>query len=121
MTRHFSYVWLLPLLERPYESVAADLPGALAGLRIEPPPGEPLCLRQLLLTALGSGSEHWEHGAVAWLEAGFPLDRELCESLLHQVSQKMFSQPIRHRLTTLGKRWLRQDDQARTHDSNPRH
>jgi len=33
----------------------------------------------------------------------------------------MFSQPIRHRLTPLGKRWLRQDDQARTHDSNPRH
>lgn len=108
MSQHFSYVWLLPLLESPYEPVATNLPGALAGLGIEHPLPEPIDLRQLLLTALESDSEYWSQRALMWLEEGFPLDSDLCETLLRQVSRKVFSQSIRHRLTTLGKRWLRQ-------------
>ncbi|WP_265532891.1 hypothetical protein [Pseudomonas saponiphila] len=108
MSQHWCYVWLLPLLESPYESVAANLPGALAERDIKHPPPQAVDLRQLLLTALESDSEYWAQRAVIWLESGFPLDRELCETLLHQVSRKRFSQSIRHRLTPLGKRWLRQ-------------
>ncbi|MCE4057844.1 hypothetical protein [Pseudomonas sp. Au-Pse12] len=113
MSQHLCYVWLLPLLESPYASVAANLPNALAGLDIRQPLPEAVELRQLLLTALESDSEYWAQRAVTWLEEGFPLDRELCETLLHQVSRKRFSQSIRHRLTPLGKRWLRQHSQAR--------
>lgn len=113
MSQHLYYVWLLPLLESPYASVAANLPNALAGLGIRQPLPEAVELRQLLLTALESDSEYWAQRAVTWLEEGFPLDRELCETLLHQVSRKRFSQSIRHRLTPLGKRWLRQHSQAR--------
>lgn len=108
MSQHWCYVWLLPLLESPYESVAGNLPGTLAELDIKHPRPQAIDLRQLLLSALESDSEYWAQRAVIWLEAGFPLDRELCETLLHQVSRKRFSQSIQHRLTPLGKRWLRQ-------------
>ncbi|NBF10812.1 hypothetical protein [Pseudomonas sp. Fl4BN1] len=110
MTQPFSYVWLLPLLERPHESVTADLDNAIAALNIAPPLPEPIALREVLLTALGSDSEYWSRCAARWLEQGFPLDADLCESVLLYASRKMFSQPIRHTLVRLVKRWQRLND-----------
>lgn len=108
MTREFSYVWLLPLLERPWARVMADLPGAVAELKIDAPLPEPLSLRELLLTALGSGSPYWPRCAAQWLEQGFPLDHGLCTRLLELVHGKAFEQSVGQRLGSLAKRWLRQ-------------
>ncbi|MGC5700775.1 hypothetical protein J4P02_11315 [Pseudomonas sp. NFXW11] len=107
MDSSFSPVWLLPLLEQPFAEVSTDLAGALASLNFAAPAPETVCLRQLLLSALASDSEYWAHCATHWLEQGFPLDLELCQTLLQHCSDKRFTQAIRHRLQPLARRWLR--------------
>ncbi|KTC35125.1 hypothetical protein AO265_34345 [Pseudomonas sp. ABAC61] len=108
MTRAFSYVWLLPLLERPCATVMANLAEAVAELGIEAPLPDPLSLREVLLSALCSGSPYWPQCASRWLEQGFPLDPELCQTLLEQVRAKAFEQSTGHRLGALARRWQRQ-------------
>lgn len=114
MTQPFSYVWLLPLLEQPYQAVVSSQERYLAGLvnRIEAPVPEPIALRELLLTALESDSAYWAQCATRWLEDGFPLDPALRDTLLRLASQKKLAQSVRHRLVILARRWQRLEPQG---------
>lgn len=104
MSNAFSYVWLLPLLEKPYEAVALDLPGAIGALRIKRALPTEIALRQLLVTALESHSEYWAGLALQWLEQGFPQDPKLTELLMHCSESRTLSQSDRHKARRLASR-----------------
>ncbi|GAB7529183.1 hypothetical protein PS3A_15920 [Pseudomonas sp. 3A(2025)] len=105
MTLHFSYVWLLPLLEKPYDAVKLDLPVALSALKIKSALPAKVSLRQVLVTALESDSDYWFQRAIKWLDEGFPVDDDLAELLLHCSSRKVLSQSIRHSAFSVARRW----------------
>ncbi|WP_246226477.1 hypothetical protein [Pseudomonas atagonensis] len=105
MTLRFSYVWLLPLLEKPYDAVKLDLPAAIAALKIKSALPVDISLRQLLVTALESDSEYWSGLAIKWLDDGFPIDHNLSALLLQCASRKVLSQSARHKAFSLARRW----------------
>lgn len=101
MNEEFSYVWLLPLLEKPFETAALDLPdtvGVLSG-KYTLPAG--IALQPLVITALTSHSEYWSGLALKWLEDGFPIDVELTTLLAHCTEDQTLSQSRRHRARRL--------------------
>ncbi len=103
-TSQFSYVWLLPLLERPRQDVEADVQSALNSLPLKQPldPSH-VSLRELIATAF-SGSDYWARLAADWVESGFPLDAELVAQIDAGVSSKQWEQNTRHRLYRLARR-----------------
>jgi len=72
MSDEFSYVWLLPLLEKPFEAAAIELPDAVRILQKKYTLPTEISLQPLVLTALVSHSEYWAGLALQWLEDGFP-------------------------------------------------
>lgn len=100
MIEEFSYVWLLPLLEKPLETAALDLPAAVRALSEYTLPAD-ITLQPLVITALTSHSEYWPGLALKWLEDGFPMDVELTAVLAHCVEDKTLSQSDRHRARRL--------------------
>lgn len=104
MTLSFSYVWLLPLLEKPYEAVKLDLPVAVSALEIKGSLPAEISLHQLLVTALESDSEYWSRLAIKWLDEGFPVNHDLSELLLQCSSRKTLSQSIRHKAFSFTRR-----------------
>src|SRR5450830_153879 len=112
MTLRFSYVWLLPLLEKPYQSVKLDLSAALSALEIKRPLPVEISLHELLVTALESDSEYWPQLAIKWLDEGFPVDHNLSELLLQCSSRKTLSQSIRHAAFGFARRWQKLNDHA---------
>ena len=106
-TSQFSYVWLLPLLERPRQDVEADVQAALDSLPLKQPlTASDVSLREVVATAV-SGSDYWARLAVDWLESGFPLDAELVAQIDAGVSSKQWEQNTRHRLYRLARRFGR--------------
>ncbi|WP_339505094.1 hypothetical protein [Pseudomonas sp. RL_105y_Pfl2_101] len=101
MNEEFSYVWLLPLLEKPVETAALDLPDAIRALREKYTLPADIALQPLVVTALRSHSEYWSGLALKWLEDGFPLDVELTALLAHCTEDKTLSQSRRHRVRRL--------------------
>ncbi|MCB2254171.1 hypothetical protein KTQ74_19845 [Pseudomonas chlororaphis] len=104
MSNVFSSVWLLPLLEKPYEAVALNLPDAIRALRIERALPTEIALRQLLVTALESHSEYWVGLALQWLEQGFPQDPKLTELLMHCSESRTLPQSDCHKARRLASR-----------------
>jgi len=83
-------------LERPYASYQSELVPA----------------RELVVTGLSWPTEYWAGLAIAWLEQGAPIDGEVV-ALLHQVAKKKnFAQGIRHRASSLARRWERKHNGA---------
>jgi hypothetical protein len=101
MIEEFSYVWLLPLLEKPLETAALDLSDAVRALGEKHTLPADIALQPLLIIALTSHSEYWPGLALKWLEDGFPMDAELTAVLAHCVEDKTLSQSDRHRARRL--------------------
>jgi hypothetical protein len=101
MNEEFSYVWLLPLLEKPFETAALDLPDAVGALSEKYTLPAGIALQPLVITALTSHSEYWSGLALKWLEDGFPLDGELTALLARCTEDKTLSQSRRHRARRL--------------------
>jgi hypothetical protein len=106
-TTRFSYVWLLPLLERPRHGVEADLQAALHALAFEQRvDASEVSLREVISTAL-NGSDYWARRAADWLEDGFPLDAALVEQIDSTVKSNRWEQSTLHRLWRLARRFDR--------------
>ncbi|MCQ3032650.1 hypothetical protein NLO88_18525 [Pseudomonas syringae] len=105
MNEDFSYVWLLPLLEKPFETAALDLPDAITALSKKYTLPTDIALQPLVITALTSHSEYWSGLALKWLEDGFPIDITLAAFLVHCADDKTLSQSCRHRARRLAPRW----------------
>lgn len=101
MSEDFSYVWLLPLLEKPFEMAALDLPGKTRALGKKYTLPTEIALQPLVVTALTSHSEYWAGLALQWLEDGFPLDLELSQVLAHCIENRTWPQSYRHRARKL--------------------
>jgi hypothetical protein len=101
MNEEFSYVWLLPLLEKPFETAALDLPDAVKTLGKKYTLPADIALQPLVITALMSHSEYWSGLALKWLEDGFPIDIPLTALLAHCAEDKTLSQSRRHRARRL--------------------
>ncbi|NWD45373.1 hypothetical protein [Pseudomonas yamanorum] len=101
MIEEFSYVWLLPLLEKPLETAALDFPDAVRALGEKHTLPADIALQPLVITALTSHPEYWPGLALKWLEDGFPMDVELTAVLAHCVEDKTLSQSDRHRARRL--------------------
>ncbi|MFK8399676.1 hypothetical protein M2D07_014310 [Pseudomonas sp. BGr12] len=101
MSDDFSYVWLLPLLEKPFEAAAIDLPEAARSLQEKHTLPAKVELQRLVLTALTSHSDYWRGLALQWLESGFPFDSELKELLALCAENKALPQSHRHRARRL--------------------
>ncbi|WPN25366.1 hypothetical protein [Pseudomonas marginalis] len=97
MNEELSYVWLLPLLEKPFETAALDLPDTASALSKKYTLPADIALQPLVITALTSHSEYWSGLALKWLEDGFPVDIALTELLAHCAEDKTRSQSCRHR------------------------
>ena len=108
----FSYVCLLPLLEKPFETAALDLPDAVRTLSKKYRLTTEVTLQPLVVTALASHSEYWAGLALQWLEDGFPLDLELTVLLAHCSENQTLSQAHRHRARRLA---YRKDQGAAPH------
>lgn len=104
MNDEFSFVWLLRLLEKPYEEVARDFAGAVAALKIGQPLPFDMTLQRLLISTLESGQPYWTGLAVGWVEQGFPENPELIEALRQCSDNKAISQFDRHRARRLAVR-----------------
>jgi hypothetical protein len=104
MKDEFSYVWLLPLLEKPFQTAALDLPDAVKALSEKYALAAEITLQPLVITALTSHSEYWSGLALNWLEDGFPIDLELTAVLAHCAEDRAFSQSRRHRARRLARK-----------------
>jgi len=109
MSLRFSYVWLLPLLEKSYGTVKQNLSVAVSTLGIKSSIPEEISLSQLLVTALESDSEYWSQLAIKWLDDGFPVDQKLSELLLQCSSQKVLSQSFRRKAFRIARHWKREE------------
>lgn len=101
MKEEFTYVWLLPLLEKPLEQAAQQLPRAVKTLEEKYILPDDITLQPLVITALMSHSDYWSGLALKWLEDGFPMDAELTTLLTHSVEDRTLSQSRRHRARRL--------------------
>lgn len=61
--------------------------------------------RNVVLAGLGWETEYWPSLAVAWIEQGAPIDKEVKEALDLIVDKKQFPQSLRHRAFALVRRW----------------
>ncbi len=101
MSEDFTYVWLLPLLEKPLEEGAQELPGAIKALGERCTLPADIALQPLVVTALTSHSDYWSGLALKWLEDGFPMDPELTTLLVQSTEDRTLSQSQRHRARKL--------------------
>ncbi|WP_416362956.1 hypothetical protein [Pseudomonas sp. NFX183] len=101
MNEEFSYVWLLPLLEKPFEMAVLDLPDAVSVLSKKYTLPTDIALQPLVITALTSHSEYWSGLALKWLEDGFPVDIAMTALLAHCAEDKTLSQSHRQRARRL--------------------
>lgn len=104
MNEEFSYVWLLPLLEKPLKTATLELPDAIKALNEKYSLPADIALQPLVITALSSHSEYWSGLALKWLEEGFPIDVELTALLAQCATDKSLSQSRRHRARRLAAR-----------------
>jgi hypothetical protein len=103
-----TYVPLLPFLEHPYSAVVVPLVDHLVAAGLARAEAERISLRRLVVFALtGPMSRGWGGHAVSWIEAGFPIDREIASALELLAQDKSFPQRVRHRAFAAAKRWLR--------------
>lgn len=101
MSGDFTYVWLLPLLEKPLGQGTQELPRAIKALGEKCIlPGD-IALQPLVVTALTSHSDYWSGLALKWLEDGFPMDPELKTLLIQSSEDRTLSQSRRHRARKL--------------------
>ncbi|WP_051962015.1 hypothetical protein [Methylobacter sp. BBA5.1] len=61
--------------------------------------------RNVVLAGLGWETEYWPSLAVAWIEQGASIDKEVKEALDLIVEKKQFPQSLRHRAFALVRRW----------------
>jgi hypothetical protein len=107
------YMVLLPLLEWPYTEVSERLLPSFVAVGIPEDEVQAVSLRALVGFAIEWPSPYWAGLAVAWLEAGFPLDRELAEALDRRVAEKHgWPQRLRHQAFRIVRRWQRQQEEA---------
>lgn len=103
------YLPLLPLLELPYPEVRGRLIAVLTGANIPEEVARSVSLHALVKFAVARSTPYWVEQAVGWLEAGFPLDQELADTLDRRRVQehRAWSQRLRHRAFGLVRRWQR--------------
>lgn len=109
MSEDFTYVWLLPLLEKPLEEAAQELPRAVKALGEKYTLPADIALQPLVITGLTSHSDYWSGLAFKWLEDGFPTDPELIMLLTHSAEDRTLSQSRRHRARKLAGRQRSRD------------
>lgn len=95
------YVPLLPLLELPRLEVADGLRQAFNDSGLSNAEFEHVSLRDLVVFALRSESEHWAGLAVRWLTDGFPIDKTIVHAGDEMVMAKRGAQADRHTLFRL--------------------
>src|SRR5215471_10438991 len=101
-----NYMPLLPVLERPYSPVVAQLVDELIAVGLPRAEVERISLRELVVFALtGPLKWGWGENAVSWIEAGFPIDDEIASELEWAAQDKRFPQRVRHRAFSAAKRW----------------
>ncbi len=101
MNEEFSDVWLLPLLEKPFETAVLDFPQTLGAFSEKYTLPAAITLQSVVIIALTSHSEYWSGLALKWLEDGFPIDVELIALLSQCAEDKTLSQSRRHRARRL--------------------
>lgn len=87
---HDRLVWLLPLVERHPNDIAATLNGHAS----------PSPLPDLVRYALTTHGSHWAGRALGWLEAGWPTTGVL-DVLATMKDNPKLAQPLRHRALRL--------------------
>jgi hypothetical protein len=87
---HDRLVWLLPLLERHPDDMAATLNEHVS----------PSLLPDLLRYALTAHGRHWPGRAMGWLEAGWPTT-DVLDVLATMKDNPKLAQPLRHRALRL--------------------
>jgi hypothetical protein len=92
---------LLVLLEYEYPMVLDKIKGTSISAQD---------LSKMVAYSLDFDSRHWAEKAVTWIEAGFPIDKEMCGKLMEISASKRDSQSLRHRSLKQAKRWLRKVD-----------
>lgn len=65
----------------------------------------------VLLAGLTWPTEHWADLALSWIEQGAPMTDEIARAL-ETISEKPFSQRVRHRSFALAVRWRRRTMEA---------
>jgi hypothetical protein len=63
--------------------------------------------REVILAGLLWQTDYWPGLAVAWLEQGAPIDKEIVEALELVSSKEHFPQHLRHRSFAIARRWYR--------------
>ena len=66
-----------------------------------------VAVNDILLAGLGWEAEYWPSLAIAWLEQGAPMDKEIMEALDDISGTKHFPQSLRHKAFALARRWER--------------
>lgn len=80
---------LLPALESPLSEYVPEVASA----------------REVVMSGLDWPTPYWPELAVAWLEAGVPMDDEIAKVLSRIADTKTFPQKLRHRSATLVRQW----------------
>jgi hypothetical protein len=99
------YVALLPLLEHSLQDVERQLQAVPVAVGLRPECIDSISLERLVLLALGSWGEYWPALAMSWLDSGFPVSREIAQTLQSMSKKKGLAQQVRQRAFALEKRW----------------
>jgi hypothetical protein len=73
----------------------------------------------VLLAGLTWPTEHWADLALSWIEEGAPVNDEIARAL-ETISEKPFSQRVRHRSFALAVRWRRRTTETPANESGER-
>jgi hypothetical protein len=83
-------VHLLIHLETPYAKYSEQIPA-----------------KDVVLAGLRSQSGYWTGLAIAWIEQGALIDKEIQDTLDDIAKRKHFAQSLRHKAFALARRWER--------------
>lgn len=64
-----------------------------------------MAVKDILLAGLRWEAEYWPSLAIAWLEQGAPMDKEIMEGLDDISDNKHFPQSLRHKAFAFARRW----------------
>ncbi len=95
------YVVLLPLLELPRKEVAENLKSSFRECGLNDADCAGISLRDLIVFALTSKSDHWTGLAARWIAEGFPVDEAVIGAADEMIKTKQGTQSDRQMLIRL--------------------
>ena len=99
------YIFLLPLLEYPLQTVEKELAPAFLATGVPESTLARVQLQQVVATALTFGSEHWCKLALAWLHSGMAVTADIGQHLRPAGNDMRHSQRTRHAALRLASAW----------------